>query len=376
MEALFFTFLFLAIYPYLVYPLLLPVIASLFGRPVRRCEWTPTVSMIIPVYNEKAVLAQKLENTLALDYPPEHLEILVGSDGSTDGSAEIMEEYAGKGIRTFHFPERRGKPTILNDLVAASEGEILIMTDASALLHRGAVRAITSSFAGDDIGVVSGEMIPEHGQGAASAMDLYRRIDNRIRRLESHLHSSSGAAGALYGIRRTLFQPLPPGTILDDFVIPLRAVEKGYRLLICPQASFEEIEQTSPKAEFRRKVRTLAGNYQALGWLWRLLIPVRSPVWFFLLSHKLMRLFTPYFMLVLWPLSFGLRDHPLFLVAFLAQTAFYASGVLGFLLRHHPRRIALVHYPFLFVLMQAANLCSLFLFLSGQISTKWTRETT
>ncbi len=351
LEAFFFAAVVLTVYPYLVYPLVLPMVAWLFGRPSSRSSWAPLVSLIIPVYNELEVIGLKLDNSLSLDYPRDRLEILVGSDGSSDGSLQIVQGYADRGVRLFGFAERRGKPSVLNDLVAASRGEILVLTDASALLDPRAIR-----------------------EGAVSALDLYRRIDNRLRRLESRLHSSTGAAGALYGIRRSLFVPLPGDTILDDFVTPLRVVERGYRVLICPEARFTELERTTLKNEFRRKVRTLAGNYQALGRLWRLLVPGWSPVWFPLLSHKVLRLLTPYFMLALLPLNLFLLDRPAFRLVLVAQVVFYLSSGLGFLLRHRRRRISFLHYPFLVVLMQAANLFSLLKYLSGGVTMRWEKQ--
>ncbi len=374
LEAFFFAAVLLTVYPYLVYPLVLPMVAWLFGRPSSRSSWAPLVSLIIPVYNELEVIGLKLDNSLSLDYPRDRLEILVGSDGSSDGSLQIVQGYADRGVRLFGFAERRGKPSVLNDLVAASRGEILVLTDASALLDPRAIREIVASFGSDDVGVVSGEMVPVHGEGAVSALDLYRRIDNRLRRLESRLHSSTGAAGALYGIRRSLFVPLPGDTILDDFVTPLRVVERGYRVLICPEARFTELERTTLKNEFRRKVRTLAGNYQALGRLWRLLVPGWSPVWFPLLSHKVLRLLTPYFMLALLPLNLFLLDRPAFRLVLVAQVVFYLSSGLGFLLRHRRRRISFLHYPFLVVLMQAANLFSLLKYLSGGVTMRWEKQ--
>ncbi len=356
MEAFFIAAVFLTVYPYLVYPLVLPIVAWLFGRPSGHTSWTPLVSLIIPVYNEREVIARKIENSLTLDYASDRFEILVGSDGSSDGSLEILQGYVDRGVQLFGFAERRGKPSVLNDLIAASRGEILVLTDASALLDRRAIREIVASFGSDDVGVVSGEVEPVHGEGVVSSLDLYRRIDNGLRRLESHLHSSIGAAGALYGIRRSLFEPLRADTVLDDVVTPLRVVEKGYRVLICPEARFSELERATLKNEFRRKVRTLAGTYQALGWLWRLLVPGWSPVWFPFLSHKALRLLTPYFMLALLPLNLFLVDRPIFRLVFVAQLAFYVSAGLGFLLRRRPRRISLLHYPFLVVFMQTANL--------------------
>ncbi len=373
MTALFVVVTFLLLYPYFVYPVILPVLSRLFGRPPGRKEGTPTVSLLIPAYNEDRVLRRKLENSLALDYPKDRLEVLVGSDGSSDDTVRIAEEFRGDRVRVLAFAERRGKPSVLADLFAASRGEILILTDASALIHPAAVREIVATLGAPEVGVVSGEMVPEHGEGTVSTLDLYRRLDDHLRRNESRWHSSMGAAGALYGIRRDLYAPPPAGTILDDFVVPLRTVERGYRVLICPQARFRDLEPFTLEAEFRRKVRTLAGNFQAMGWLWRLLVPFRSPVWFQLLSHKVLRLLTPYFMLALLPMNALLVDRPLFRAIFLLQAAFYVLALLGLLLRRERRRIPFFAYPFLFVVLQAANLLSLFLLLSGQVTMKWRR---
>ena len=374
MVILFFVILVLGAYPYVVYPILLPALVALFGRPLTKKHWTPKVSLIIPVYNEQAVIAQKLGNTLSLDYPTESLEILVGSDGSTDLTVEIVEGFRERRVKLLEFGERRGKPSVLCDLAAESTGEILILTDASALLDSRAVREIVEAFGSEEIGVVSGEMVPRHGEGVVATLDIYRRMDNRLRRLEGRLHSSMGAAGALYGIRRDLFTPPEPDTILDDFVTPLRTVLKGRRVIICPEARFWELERTTFETEFRRKVRTLAGNFQAVARLSRLAIPLKSPVWFSLVSHKLIRLLTPYVMLALFVLNVFLVGHPWFHALLAAQVAFYLAALLGWRMKHRARTIGLLHYPYMFVLMQMANLMALPSYLGRSASPMWKRQ--
>jgi len=373
-ELLFFLALFLAVYPYLVYPLVLTALARVTARPTVRRDWTPKVSILIPAYNEEAVIEKKIENTLALDYPTESVEVLIGSDGSDDGTVAKVEPYLERVIRLLPFSERRGKPSVISDLAAQSTGEILVLTDASAMLDRTALRELISAFGSDDIGVVSGEMVPDSGKAMESSMGFYRRSDNRLRRLESAIHSSTGAAGAIYAIRRELFLTLPPDVILDDFVIPLRCVLRGYRVLICREGRFTEIDKVSLSGEFRRKVRTLAGNYQALRWLWPLLVPGRSPIWFQLLSHKYMRLWTPLWMLALVPLNIALLPSPLFSAALAAQVAFYIAAGLGYWLRNSPRRVTLLHLPFLFLTMQVASAWAPLLLLTGRVSMRWTHE--
>jgi cellulose synthase/poly-beta-1,6-N-acetylglucosamine synthase-like glycosyltransferase len=376
MVALFFVLALLTIYPYVIYPVVAAVLARLRPRPPRTSDWEPSISVIIPAYNEREVIARKLENTLALDYPKHRLEILVGSDGSDDGTPDIARQFESRGVRVFAFPRRRGKPSVITDLAAAGTGDILVMTDASAILDARAVREIARGFGSPDIGVVSGEMEADEGRGVTSAITLYRRTDNRLRRHESLFHSSIGAAGALHGIRRELFTVPAPHTILDDLVIPLRTVERGYRVIIRPEAHFVELERPTLTGEFRRKTRTLAGNYQALGWLWRLLVPGRSPIWFQLLSHKALRLATPYLMLLLLPLNIALAHRPLFAALLAGQALFYLLALTGFAFRN--RKLTLpraINAPFIFLVMQIANLSSLYFFLAGRVTMKWSRNT-
>jgi cellulose synthase/poly-beta-1,6-N-acetylglucosamine synthase-like glycosyltransferase len=376
MVALFAILALLTIYPYAIYPMVAALLARVRSRPPRTRDWDPSISVIIPAYNEREVIAQKLENTLAQDYPKDRLEILVGSDGSEDGTLTIAQQFESRGVRVFGFPARRGKPTVITDLVAASTGEILVMTDASAILDAHALREIARGFGSDDIGVVSGEMEADEGRGVTSAITIYRKTDNRLRRHESLFHSSIGAAGALHGIRRKLFTVPAPHTILDDLVIPLRTVERGYRVIIRPEAHFVELERPTLTGEFRRKTRTLAGNYQALGWLWRLLVPGLSPIWFQLLSHKALRLATPYLMLLLLPLNIALANRPLFGVLLAGQGLFYLLALTGFLFRNQKLTLPqAINAPFIFLVMQVANLSSLYFYLAGGVTMKWSKNT-
>jgi cellulose synthase/poly-beta-1,6-N-acetylglucosamine synthase-like glycosyltransferase len=375
---LFFALLFLVAYPYFVYPFVIALLARLFPNPPGTRDWTPRVSILIPVYNEEAVIGRKIDNALALDYPPDRLEVLVGSDGSSDESVSIAEARAAsdaaRRIKVFAYQARRGKPSVLGDLFAASSGEILVLTDASALIDPPALRALVAAFASDEVGAVSGQMVPRHGAGLVATLDAYRKIDNFLRHNESRLHSSMGAAGACYAIRRELFVPPVPGTILDDFVIPMRTLLSGHRLLICDEAMVTEIEATTLSGEFRRKVRTLAGNYQAIAWLWPLLVPGKSRVWFQLWSHKLLRLLTPYFMLALVPLNLALAGrHPIFAALLAAQALIWVCAGIGYLLRHRPHPLPLFHYPYLFFVLQTASLLSAFQYFSGRVTMKWQR---
>ncbi len=300
MLSLFYVSLGVLCYTFFGYPLLVGVVGYLFPKKVKKKPIFPQVSLLLSVYNEELRVKEKLENLLSLHYPEERLEILIGSDGSTDQTNKILRSFnclSGKKglkfpIRVFYFPERRGKPAVLNELVKEAKGEILFFADCRQRWNETALERITENFADPKVGVVSG-LVKEGEEG------YYRKYENFIRLSEARFSSTPGAYGPIYAIRRSLFSPLPVDTILDDFVLPMEAVKQGYRSLLEVEAVADDL--AFPLIQERvRKIRTLAGNFQVfLRYRW-LLNPFVNPIWFQTFSHKFLRLIAPLFLLLLF----------------------------------------------------------------------------
>jgi cellulose synthase/poly-beta-1,6-N-acetylglucosamine synthase-like glycosyltransferase len=315
------------LYVYLGYPLLVACGARLRSRLVHKGACTPTVTVVMAVYNEAAVVKAKLENLLALHYPADRFDVVVVSDGSTDGTDEMVKAYSSRNVRLIRLPIHEGKAQALNRGVAVARGEIVVFMDARQEVQAMALRRLAANFADETVGVVSGRLrlgAPE-GQDT-SGFGAYWSYEVWLRRHESRIDSMLGATGALYAIRRCLWEPLPPDTILDDVLIPMRIAMAGYRVVFEPEAVvFDRLAEQVPD-EFARKVRTLAGNFQLLGRYPALLNPRRNRVWFQYLSHKVGRLAVPLCLLLVLISSAILREG-WYGAAFGLQVLWYGTAV-------------------------------------------------
>ena len=315
-------------YAYLGYPLWLWFRSRWSPRPVRRGVVEPVVAAVMVVRNEEAVIARKIENLLALDYPAEKLEIVVISDGSTDGTAAILQELASNPrLRIVLKTSSRGKAAGLNDAMKLANGEIVLFTDARQKIELCALRRLMENFADAEVGCVSGELLlgdPEIGE-AGKGMGLYWRIEKKIRELESASGSVVGATGAIYCARQALLEPLPEGTILDDVLLPMQVVRKKSRVVFDSQARAWDSPNLGQSREFSRKVRTLSGNYQLLQ-LAPWLLTSKNSIRFEFVSHKLLRLAGPFALLAVLLASLFLAQ-PFYRAALVAQLAFYGLSL-------------------------------------------------
>jgi cellulose synthase/poly-beta-1,6-N-acetylglucosamine synthase-like glycosyltransferase len=377
MRLLFWTSALTIAYVYAGYPALLTVWARLRRsarmtrghRAVDGQTMLPSVSIVIAARNEAARLPARIDNLLALDYPADRRQIVVVSDGSTDDTLAVLARYRGA-VDAVDAPSY-GKAAALNAGVARATGEILVFADARQMFAPDAVRALVAPFADPAIGGVAGELLldceaaevagrragterrrapgdrrtGDRGPGRrttnrdrrgrvastiADGVGLYWRYEKQLRRLESAVGSTLGASGAIYALRRALYRPLPPGTILDDVLTPMRAVLDGYRVVFSEHAYAFDRAAADADAEQRRKVRTLAGNVQILGIEPRLLVPVVNPVWLQYVSHKLGRLVVPYALLALFAASVALsRTHIVYALALAGQCAVYLLAGYG-----------------------------------------------
>jgi poly-beta-1,6-N-acetyl-D-glucosamine synthase len=318
------------VYAYAGYAVWLWLRSRWAPRPVRRGPLQPAVSAILVVRNEEAVIARKIENLLTLDYPPEKMQVVVVSDGSSDGTRAVLNEFASTSrVKILLKSESQGKALGLNDAINLARGEILLFTDARQAIEPAALRLLIENFADPAVGCVSGELMlgdPASGE-TEKGMGLYWRIEKKIRELESASGSVPGATGALYCVRREMFEPVPGGTILDDVLIPMQVLRKGGRVVFDSRARAWDSPDLGESREFSRKVRTLSGNYQLLQ-LAPWLLSSENPIRFEFISHKLSRLIVPFALVALLVASF-LVPQPWYRTALVAQLAFYGLSLVA-----------------------------------------------
>lgn len=336
MEILFWLSLAAVVYVYVGYPLLAALWSRLVRRPVERGAWEPSVSVVIAAHNERGTIGAKIDNCRRLDYPADKLEVVVSLDGPTDGTDRVARASAagaGCAVRVVGSARHEGKAAALNRAVAAARGEVLVFCDARQRVEPGAIRELVADLADPSVGAVTGELVllDEDGHQATDGVGLYWRYEKALRSMESRIHSTVGATGALYAVRRELFRPIPDRAILDDVIVPMGAVLAGKRTIYEPRARvFDRV--SPPELEFRRKVRTLAGNFQLLALCPELLVPGRNPVFVQLVSHKLGRLLAPHFLLLLLLSNLFLREG-FFLLFLIAQCSWYLLAGAGALVR-------------------------------------------
>jgi cellulose synthase/poly-beta-1,6-N-acetylglucosamine synthase-like glycosyltransferase len=360
-------------YTYAGYPAWLWLRCRWRPWPVLRGTIQPRVSIVMVVRNEERVLRSKLENLLALDYPLELTDVVVVSDGSTDGTEVILHEYArNPRVQTVLNQLSRGKASGLNDALEWVQGDIVIFTDARQKVDAGALRELLQNFADPEVGCVSGELMlgdpdaGEHGQG----MGLYWRIEKKVRELESASGSVVGATGALYGVRRELLGRIPPETLLDDVYIPMLVVRQGKRVIFETQARAWDLADLGAGREFARKVRTLSGNYQLLQlapWLLRGSNPIRMEF----VSHKLLRLVVPFALLACLG-ACAFLPGPFYRTVLVLQVVFYALSLVGLTRIKTGLFSRLGDAAYTFVVLNTAAIVAFANFVTGR-KTAWTR---
>jgi cellulose synthase/poly-beta-1,6-N-acetylglucosamine synthase-like glycosyltransferase len=320
------------IYTYAGYPLWIFLLSRWHPQPQHQESMLPTVSIILAVHNGASILRQKVAHLLSLDYPQDRMEIEIVSDGSTDGTDDILEEFQDPHIKCTRCAEHSGKAAALNIGMQRATGEILLFIDIRPWIESNALQLLLSNFADPRVGCVAGELVLHndgHEPGARAVGGLYWRYEQWIRDCEAKVDSPLGVYGGFYAVRRKLARALPEGTILDDMLQPLSVIRQGYRSVLDMRARVNDIWPKSLGGEFHRKVRTLAGNFQLLQ-LAPWLLSRQNRLRFELISHKLLRLFVP-ILLVIMLISSALlaNGSALYKGAFAAQVVFYVLAALG-----------------------------------------------
>jgi poly-beta-1,6-N-acetyl-D-glucosamine synthase len=366
----------LVLYIYAGYPLWMYLRSRLEPRPQRQGSIFPTVSIILAVHNGAALLRQKVAHLLSLDYPQDRMEIEIVSDGSTDGTDEILKEFEDPRVKCFRCPEHSGKAAALNMGIESATGEILLFLDVRPWMESNALQLLISNFDDPRVGCVAGELVLRedgHDAGARAVGGLYWRYEQWIRNCEAKVDSPLGVYGGFYAIRRKLASALPEGTILDDMLQPLGVIRQGYRSVLDPRARVYDVWPKSLRGEFHRKVRTLAGNFQLIQ-LAPWLLSRQNRLRFELISHKLMRLLVPLLLVMLLASSALLARHSLPYAGVLAsQIVFYVLAALGST-RNIPILTRIAAPASAFCMLNAAVVVGFykFLFTRGPLWKIWT----
>lgn len=377
MQILFWGSVSLLAYSYVGYPALLGLLARLAPRKaaIRDSAELPSVTLLVSAYNEVDVIREKLENSIALDYPKDLVEIIVISDCSNDGTDQVVQQFASSGVRLIRQMQRRGKTEGLNLAVPQSAGEILVFSDANALYAPNAIGALVSHFDDPQVGYVVGNArYTEHGSNTAAeaAEGLYWRLETWLKKKESIFYSVVGGDGALYAIRRELYTPLRSIDI-NDFLNPLQIINRNFLGVFEPAAvSYEEAAGTFQK-EFRRRIRIISRGLSAVLSVKGVLNPFKhTRHWFLLISHKILRWSAPFFMVVLLFSSLLLAKSVFFRAAILLQVAFYLTAAIGGFLQQRRETGRVLSVPFYFCVVNLASLIGCFYFLTGNLSGTWT----
>lgn len=361
------------IYIFVGYPLVVAVLSGLLAKPVRREEITPEVSLIVSAYNEQDVIRQKLENTLALDYPKDKLEVIVASEAA-DGTNDIVRLYADRGIVLHAYENREGKSATLFRTVPRARGEILVFSDANAMYHRDAIRKLVRNFADPRVGCVSGRLtyVNPGGSAIGQGETAYWEFEFLLKGMLSRMMKLSGGVnGSIFAIRKSLYRPVDR-TRGDDFELSNRIQIAGHGVILEPEAlSFEEASAT-PRQEFRRKVRLATWNLQSTLLLMREALAAGDFLTAFILfSHRFLRYTTPVWLAALFASNLFLLEGALAWL-FLLQGLFYLSAAAGYVLEKSGRPVkALFLLPFYFCMVNGAALMALAKNLARRTDVLW-----
>jgi cellulose synthase/poly-beta-1,6-N-acetylglucosamine synthase-like glycosyltransferase len=361
-------------YTFAGYPLLIAALAAIRRRrpvaPPYRRSFSPSVCFVLCAHNEESRIEARLANLFASEYPADRLEALVVSDGSTDGTAARARAARVGRVRVLEEPEQRGKAHGINLAIAATDAEILIFADARQRFTPAAVQVMADAFVDPDVGAVSGSLeIEQATSNAGQGIDLYWKLERRLRRDEATLGSTIGCTGAIYAIRRELYHPIPSDTLLDDVVVPMSILVSGYKVTFEPQAIALDPQSLEPQRERVRKQRTLAGNYQMLFRHPEWLLPWKNRAWWQLISHKYLRLAAPWMLLAALLANAALIGLPFYRALFALQLVLYCFAGLGWALPNLRLRLTSIPAGFVFLNLMAA--ASLFSYLKDNSQGKW-----
>lgn len=390
LKVLFWIFLFVIFYAYLGYGILLFFLVRLKKllkpRPSNKLieDYEPEVTLFVAAYNEKDYVDQKVKNSLELEYPANKVRQVWVTDGSNDGTPEMLEKYKNQGVEVYHENRRGGKIGAMNRGMKFVKSPIVIFSDGNTMLGKESIRRIVNLFKDPKVGCVSGEkrIYQKDKDAAASTEGIYWKYESKLKRWDASLYSVVGAAGELFAIRTELFQEVEKDTLLDDFIISLRVAMKGYTIQYDPEAYAIETASANVKEELKRKIRISAGGLQSVIRLRKLLNIFKYGVLSFqYISHRVLRwTLAPLFLLFIFIMNIfialekGLTDFSyLYTWLFWAQVLFYVFALLGWYFENRKIKIKILFIPYYFFIMNLSVYLGLFRFLKGKQSVQWER---
>jgi cellulose synthase/poly-beta-1,6-N-acetylglucosamine synthase-like glycosyltransferase len=367
----------LTFYAYVAYPALIWFLARVM-RPRRQHSATqpgqwPFVSLVIAAYREEKVILERLQNACSIDYPADRLEIIVGCDGSEDLTGDLVHSFNDPRVRLIQFPQRRGKASVLNDCIPQADGDLIVLSDANTMMEPESVKILVSHFQDPEVGGVCGKLILVDPTTGDNVDGIYWKFENFLKSCEARFGALLGFNGAIYAIRKELYQPLPANTIVDDFVIGMRIHQAGRRLVYEERAVAVEEAPPTIESEFHRRARIGAGAFQSLTWLYGLLNPLRGRVAFTFWSHKVLRWSCPAFLIAAMISNAYLSSDPFYLRILLLHEFFYLLAFTGLWCVHGGRWQRLLKVPGMFVSMNAALLVGFWRWISGAQGGAWKR---
>ncbi len=377
--------LFIAAYPYIIYPIIGCVIVAVKKVFIHKKNYDnfneyKKISLLIAAYNEELFINEKIKNTKELDYPKDKLNVIFITDGSNDKTPEIIS--AHKEFIHLHLPERSGKIHAMHRGVLQSDTEIIVFCDANTYLNKDSLKHISHAFQDPKVGCVSGEkrVLSDKKDSAAPAGEgFYWKYESFVKNIDSEIYTAVGAAGELFAVRRELYGEIPSDTILDDFLITLSIVKKGYRIKYEPKATASEYGSVNVKEEMKRKYRIAAGCFQVLFRNFWLINIFKYPVVAFqFISHKFMRwVTTPLIMAIIIPyniiLAFIYPENTFIITILILQTLFYLTSIIGYITQHLSLKNKFVFFPYYFTITNLAQFVGLWRFIKGNTTVKWER---
>jgi cellulose synthase/poly-beta-1,6-N-acetylglucosamine synthase-like glycosyltransferase len=390
LELVFWLLLFILFYTYIGYGLILYLILKIKNllffksNPEPDDLFEPNVCLFVTAYNERDYVKQKVENSFSLDYPKEKVQYLWITDGSNDGTPDILRKYSS--LEVHHLPERRGKMHAMNRGVKFVKAPIIIFSDTNTILGKNSIREIVAKFRNEKTGCVAGEkrIIEKDADAAAGAGEgIYWKLESWVKRMDAELNSAVGAVGELFAIRTELFEDVETDTILDDFMISLRIAQKGYNIAYTPNAYAEETASLNVGEELKRKIRIAAGGIQSLFRLKSLLNPFRYGLfsWQYF-SHKVLRwtlspvscfLILPVNFIIVWQQN-GWLGFQFYTVVFYLQILFYLLAVVGWYLENRKLHFKLLFVPYYFLFINYASIRGIFRYFKGKQSAAWEKS--
>lgn len=374
-KAIFWTSLVLALYVYFLYPVTASILASVLKRRVKRNPMEPVVTIVIAAFNEEAHIGATIENKLKLDYPEDRVEIIVISDGSTDRTDEIVKGYAARGVRLIRQEPRQGKTAALNRALPEAKGEIVVFSDSNSIYSKSALKELVSNFSDPTVGYVTGKMVYVNGDGSVTGdgCSAYMKYENWLRGVETSIGSIVGVDGGIDAVRKRLFSPMQPDQI-PDFILPLKVIEKGYRVVYDPAALLNENSLGKSSDEYRMRVRVSLRSMHALWDMKHLLNPFRYGFYSWqLFSHKVLRYGMFAFLGTMYLFNLALVQERFYLISFVLQNIFYASAAMGlYIERNGKENTGLFYIPFYFGLINLAAAHAFWKFLRNERQVTWT----